>query len=49
MTILDGRPRLSGARGLVIHEFLHALGLGENPPTSDEITERVTAKCGAER
>jgi hypothetical protein len=31
---------------IVIHEFLHALGLGENPPTSRDITERVTARCG---
>ena len=25
---------------IVIHEFLHALGLGENPPTSQAITHR---------
>jgi len=31
---------------IVIHEFLHALGLGENPPTSHAITERVTVRCG---
>ena len=31
---------------MVIHEMLHTLGLGENPPTSFEITDRVTAKCG---
>lgn len=31
---------------VVIHEFLHALGLGENPPTSKAITERVTMRCG---
>lgn len=31
---------------IIIHEFLHVLGLGENPPTSDEITDRVTARCG---
>jgi len=30
---------------ILIHEFLHALGLGENPPTSQEITERVTMRC----
>ena len=29
----------------VIHELLHTLGLGENPPTSREITERVAARC----
>jgi hypothetical protein len=30
---------------LVIHEALHTLGLGENPPTSREITLRVTSRC----
>jgi hypothetical protein len=30
----------------IIHEALHALGLGENPPTSELITERVLARCG---
>lgn len=31
---------------IVIHEFLHALGLGEDPPTSQAITERVNVRCG---
>jgi hypothetical protein len=31
---------------IVIHEFLHALGLGENPPTSEAITNLVAARCG---
>jgi hypothetical protein len=31
---------------LVIHEMLHSLGLGENPPSSDHITSRVLARCG---
>ena len=31
---------------IVIHEFLHTLGLGENPPTSQAITERVHMRCG---
>ncbi len=31
---------------LVIHEELHSLGLGEDPPTSKEITARVIARCG---
>jgi hypothetical protein len=31
---------------IVIHEFLHALGLGENPPTSDAITKQVAVRCG---
>ena len=30
----------------VIHEILHTLGLGENPPSSREITARVLARCG---
>ena len=28
-----------------IHEMLHTLGLGENPPSSKEITRRVLAAC----
>jgi hypothetical protein len=39
----------TAAEIIIIHEFLHVLGLGENPPTSDEITERVAARCGAGR
>ena len=30
---------------IVIHELLHVLGLGENPPTSEAITARVVARC----
>ncbi|HTY41869.1 MAG TPA: hypothetical protein VMH79_08365 [Thermoanaerobaculia bacterium] len=37
-------PRLASA--LVIHEELHSLGLGENPPDSKTITARVLARCG---
>src|SRR5262245_36269240 len=33
------------AEAMVIHEMLHTLGLGENPPTTFEITERVRARC----
>jgi hypothetical protein len=33
------------AQAIVIHEALHTLGLGENPPTSAEITARVVARC----
>jgi hypothetical protein len=33
------------AESMVIHEILHTLGLGENPPTSIEITQRVEARC----
>ena len=30
---------------VVLHEALHTLGLGENPPDSLEITRRVGARC----
>ncbi len=33
------------AEFVVIHEALHTLGLGENPPSSAEITERVADRC----
>jgi hypothetical protein len=29
----------------LIHEMLHSLGLGEDPPSSQEITGRVLARC----
>lgn len=29
----------------LIHELLHTLGLGENPPSSREITKRVGERC----
>jgi hypothetical protein len=34
------------AEAIVIHEVLHSLGLGENPPSSDHITARVRSQCG---
>jgi hypothetical protein len=33
------------SEALVIHEVLHTLGLGENPPSSEEIQARVLARC----
>ncbi len=33
------------AEFIIIHEALHTLGLGENPPHSAEITARVSASC----
>lgn len=30
---------------LIIHESLHALGLGEDPPSSSEITQGVERRC----
>ena len=35
----------SRAEAMVIHEMLHTLGLGENPPTTFEITDRVRERC----
>jgi len=35
----------AAARAVVIHEALHTLGLGENPPSSAEITSRVHKRC----
>ncbi len=34
------------AEAVLIHEALHSLGLGENPPSSDFITERIRVQCG---
>jgi hypothetical protein len=39
-------PRPFYPEAVIIHETLHSLGLGENPPTSDEITWRVFSRCG---
>jgi hypothetical protein len=39
----ENRRRLVAS---LIHEVLHTLGLGENPPSSAEITERVLRHCG---
>ena len=32
---------------LIIHELLHVLGLGENPPAGSAITRQVTKRCGS--
>ena len=40
------RETPSAAGNILIHEELHALGLGENPPESRAITSRVTIRCG---
>lgn len=34
------------AAAILLHEQLHALGLGENPPASREITIRILERCG---
>ena len=36
----------TAAEVVVIHELLHTLGLGENPPSSRDITKQVTLRCG---
>lgn len=41
-----GTHNPTGAEIVVIHELLHTLGLGENPPSSREISQRVTLRCG---
>jgi hypothetical protein len=43
--------RLDGplAELLILHEFLHALGLGENPPTSEQITRQIAKRCEGPR
>ena len=33
------------AEATLLHEVLHSLGLRENPPSPDYITERVRARC----
>lgn len=38
-----GNPTL--AEAVIIHEALHSLGLGENPPASQVITARVLGRC----
>ncbi len=40
------RVNPSAAGNILIHEELHALGLGENPPASLEISARVGKRCG---
>ena len=44
---VEFREQVRAAQMIIIHEMLHAVGLGENPPTSSEITARVTKRCGA--
>jgi len=41
--IMRGQPEEEAT--VLIHEMLHTLGLGENPPRSRDITARVRARC----
>lgn len=34
------------AQVVLIHEALHSLGLGENPPSARQISDRVLSRCG---
>jgi hypothetical protein len=42
---MRGNPEYASVT--LIHEMLHSLGLGENPPRSRDITERVQVRCGS--
>jgi hypothetical protein len=42
---LDLERRPAVAEAILIHEALHTLGLGENPPTSRVIQDQVNARC----
>jgi len=44
--VLRQRQHPEEAPIALIHELLHTLGLGENPPSSEEITRHVRARCG---
>ncbi len=40
------RKSEANTANILIHEALHSLGLGENPPDSKVITARVQKRCG---
>jgi hypothetical protein len=35
----------ANVEAVIIHETLHAIGLGENPPRGEDITAQVRARC----
>jgi hypothetical protein len=39
--------RTTGGELLLIHELLHATGLGESPPAPAEITNTMRLRCGS--
>ena len=43
--IKSAQRELIELKAVVIHEMLHSLGLGENPPTSNHITHWVRRRC----
>jgi hypothetical protein len=40
------RPEIAAGEYIILHEMLHSLGLGENPPSSAAITAAVATRCG---
>lgn len=44
LTVLVRDRRI--AANMLVHETLHSLGLGENPPTPAEISHRIRERCG---
>ena len=44
--VLSQRQDPQQAPVILIHELLHTLGLGENPPSSEAISRHVRARCG---
>jgi hypothetical protein len=44
--VLSQRQDPTHAPELLIHELLHTLGLGENPPSTEAISRHVRARCG---
>jgi hypothetical protein len=46
--VAHARADRRGVEIVLIHEFLHTLGLEENPPSSAAINVRVNYRCGAE-
>lgn len=40
------RSQRSLVANVLVHESLHSLGLGENPPSSEEISLLVESRCG---
>ena len=43
---LVAKVRSGKVEAMVIHEMLHSLGLGEDPPSGSEITAQVVTRCG---
>ena len=40
------RANTGDTANIIIHEALHTLGLGENPPDAREITAQILTRCG---